>query len=223
MELLVATLVRTESGKDADALAGVRTVADTIRNVPGLVTAQLYRSGSPEHYYFFFTTWEDDETWRSVRERYNPRNLLTGTAASLLTSPPEQWFMRYLWGCHRPAATTALAAAHLYTVPADQAEFVQRGWLQGLHRQLSPLALSFAFIARGIREADLIETRPSLASSGGAEEEGQRISQGNVFLHLFNWTGEMEHENFYASSCYQALNALGRRAGTSHVYPLEPL
>ena len=42
MELLVATLAHTTRGTNEEALARVRLVVDTLKNVPGMINARLY-------------------------------------------------------------------------------------------------------------------------------------------------------------------------------------
>ena len=127
MELLVVTLAHITPGRDTDGLAHIRLISDTVRNAPGLVISRFYRSRGHDSYYFMLTTWEDEESWRRAQERYNPKQLLLGSTAELLIDPPEQWLMHYLWGYSRPAAVPILAAAHLATIRADQADRTQRG------------------------------------------------------------------------------------------------
>src|SRR2546429_9821070 len=110
MELLVVTFAHTAQSKDADGLARIRLISDTIRNAPGLVNARFYHSSeSAGHggqnqrhldgaYYMMLTTWEDAEVWQQAQERYNPWQLLQESAQELLSAPPEQWLMSYLWG-----------------------------------------------------------------------------------------------------------------------------
>src|SRR5437667_8771792 len=86
------------------------------------------------------------------QDRYNPKTLLRGATADLLMAYPEQWLMRYLWGYSRPSAQPAIAAAHIVTVRPDQAERVERSWIEGLRKQVTQPALAFAFLARGRNE-----------------------------------------------------------------------
>lgn len=44
MELLVVTLAHTMVDKEADGLARIHLISDTVRNAPGLVTSRFYRS-----------------------------------------------------------------------------------------------------------------------------------------------------------------------------------
>src|SRR5579859_3014595 len=152
MELLVATLAHTALGNDVDGLARLRLISDTVRNAPGLVNARFYRSREPESYYFMLTTWEDEDFWYKAQDRYSPKNLLIGSTDELLTVPPEQWLMRYLWGYSRPSAQPVIAAAHVATVRPDQAIRVEQGWIEGLRRQAAQPTLAFAFLARDDNE-----------------------------------------------------------------------
>ncbi len=45
--------------------------------------------------------------------------------------------MRYLWGYSRPFAQPTIAAAYIVTVRPDQAERVERSWIEGLRRQVT--------------------------------------------------------------------------------------
>src|SRR5215469_6464009 len=116
MELLVATLAHTMRKNDDDDITRLRLISETVQNAPGLVNVRIYRSRETESYYFILTTWEDEELWYKANERYNPKNLLRGSAAELLTASPEQWLMHYLWGYSRPSAQSAIAAAHIVSV-----------------------------------------------------------------------------------------------------------
>ncbi|HYT33431.1 MAG TPA: hypothetical protein VEL69_00225, partial [Ktedonobacteraceae bacterium] len=127
MELLVVTLAHIGAGRDAEGLARIRIISDTMRNALGLVSASFYRSRGRESYYLMLTTWEDKECWQKAKEQYNPKQLLMESPTELLSDPPEQWLMRYLWGYSRPAAESILAAAHLGTIRPDQTERTQRG------------------------------------------------------------------------------------------------
>src|SRR6266550_8221623 len=113
MELLVATLAHMALGTDDDSTTRLRFISETIQNAPGLMNARFYRSREPESYYFLLTTWEDEELWQKAQARYSPRNLLLGSDRELLTAPPEQWLMYYLWGYSRPSAQPNIAAAHV--------------------------------------------------------------------------------------------------------------
>src|SRR5256885_13660959 len=84
MELIVVTLANIRPGRDADVLARIRLISDTIRNAQGLVTSRFYRGRDSRPFYLMLTTWEDDEAWRRAQERYNPRHLLLGSATEML-------------------------------------------------------------------------------------------------------------------------------------------
>src|SRR5258708_12683559 len=135
MELLVARLAHTAAGRDADGLARLLFISDTVHNAPGLVNARFYRSRDHESYYFILTTWEDEECWQKARDRYNPKNLLTGSAGELLTAPPEQWLMHYLWGYSRPSVQPPIPAVHLPTIRPDQVKPINPGSIKGLPPQ----------------------------------------------------------------------------------------
>src|ERR1700730_15065533 len=202
MELLVVTLAHITPGRDADGLALIRLISDSVRNAPGLVISRFYRSRGHDPYYFMLTTWEDEESWRRAQERYNPKQLLLGSATELLIDPPEQWLMHYLWGYSRPAAVPILAAAHLATIRADQADRTQRGWIESLRRQAVQPTLSFAFLARGVNE-DATASLPSLSLQSTAVANS---SNGSIFLNILSWASEADRQEFYADLNYQAIS-----------------
>ncbi len=227
MELLVVTLAHTYPGRDADGLARMRIISDTVRNVPGLVTARFYRSRGNKSYYFILTTWEDEDMWQKARERFSPRQLLLGSATELLTGQPEQWLMQYLWGYSRPAAAPILAAAHLATIQAGQADLVQRGWIESLRRLAIQPTIAFAFLARGINE-DLTQLAhptqpPALPSSGSTGNAETVYQQGAVFLNLLSWASETDREDFYSDPNYQAISRFIGGMGVIQILPLDPL
>lgn len=221
MELLVATLARTTPGKDADSLARMRGISDTIRNVHGLVTARFYRSRGNESFYFLLTTWEDEDIWHKVQKRFSPRQLLLESAAEVLAGPPEQWLMQYLWGYSRPAAATALAAAHLATIRPDQADQTQRGWIESLRRQATQPNLAFAFLARGLNEDALPNPSPETLETAGGEDSS--YLRGPVFLNLLSWANETDREDFYADANFQAINRFLGGVGILQILPLDLL
>ncbi|MEO8971005.1 MAG: antibiotic biosynthesis monooxygenase [Ktedonobacteraceae bacterium] len=229
MELLVVTLAHTNPGRDADGLARMRIISDTVRNVQGLVTARFYRSRGNESYYFILTTWEDEESWQKAQERFSPRQLLLGSATELLAGQPEQWLMQYLWGYSRPAAEPILAAAHLATIQAEQADLVQRGWIESLRRQAMQPNIAFAFLARGMNEdTDLARpSHPLLSSdvpSSGNAASGETVYQhGSVFLNLLSWASETDREDFYSDSNYSAISRFIGGMGVIQILPLDPL
>ena len=223
MALLVVTLAHTAVDKEAEGLARIHWIADTVRNAPGLVTSRFYRSRGQESYYFLLTTWEDEESWQNAQERHNPKQLLLGSAMEILIAPPEQWLMRYLWGYSRPAAEPILAAAHLATIRADQAERTQRGWIESLRRQAVQPALAFAFLARGMHEPtalplELTATRPVNMPRGDTPYQ-----QGSVFLNLLSWASEADREEFYANQNYVAISRFLSSVGIIQILTLDPL
>ncbi len=219
MELLVVTLAHTMPGRDADGLARIRLISETVRNATGLVTARFYRSRGSESYYFMLTTWEDEETWRKAQERYDPKLLLLGSATELLLDPPEQWLMHYLWGYSRPAAEPILAAAHLATMRPDQAERTQRGWIESLRRLAVQPILSFAFLARDVNENTITSLPSPPTNSSGAGDSSHR----SIFLNVLSWASEADREEFYANLNYQAVSRLLGSVGIVQIITLDPL
>jgi heme-degrading monooxygenase HmoA len=220
MELLVVTLAHTVPGRDADGLARIRLISDTVRNAPGLIIARFYRSRGNDSYYFILTTWEDEESWRRAQERYNPKQLLLGSGTELLISPPEQWLMRYLWGYSRPAAVPILAAAHLATIRPEQGERTQRAWIESLRRQAIQPTLAFAFLARGVNEDTLIP-EPS-AVTGGINEGDSAYQRGSIFLNLLSWASEADREDFYTEPNYRAISICLNSVGIIQMLALDP-
>ena len=217
MELLIVTLAHTLSGRDADVLARVRLIADTVRNAPGLISsASRFYRGRKDSYYLALTTWEDEESWFRAQEQYNPRQLLLEGSAHLLTAPPEQWSMHYLWGYTRPTAKPILAAAHIATIRSGQVDATQQGWIQELRHQASQPVLAFAFLARGSHEA----AQPAKASPASSTPSSPH---GSVFLNLLSWASEAEREEFYADGNYQAINKMVNSVGKMRVFSLEPM
>ncbi len=212
MELLVVTLAYTTPVKDVDTLTRIQLIHDTIRNTQGLVTSRFYRGRGASPCYAMLTTWESEEAWKQAQERYNPKQLLSGSAAELLVSPAEQLLFTYLWGYIRPAASPELAAIHLATVRPEQADVAQRGWIEGLKRQTTQSTLAFAFLARGASEQDfsIIEERGS-------------SPQRSTFLNLLSWSSDGDREDFYADVNYKAVNSFISSIGTIQVLALEPL
>lgn len=229
MELLVVTLAHTHPGRDADGLARMRIISDTVRNVPGLVTARFYRSRGNESYYFILTTWEDEDSWQKARERFSPRQLLLGSATELLTGQPEQWLMQYLWGYSRPAAAPILAAAHLTTIQAGQADLIQRGWIESLRRQAIQPTIAFAFLARGMNEdTGLAQPSQSLQppaspSSGSVNNDETDYQHGSVFLNLLSWASETDRGDFYTDPNYLAISHFIGSRGVMQILPIDPL
>jgi quinol monooxygenase YgiN len=220
MELLVATLAHTAAGKDVDGLARLRFISDTVRNAPGLVNARFYRSREPESYYFMLTTWEDEEIWQKAQDRYNLKNLLIGSAGGLLTTPPEQWLMHYLWGYSRPSAQPTIAAVHLASVRPDQANRVERGWIEGLRRQAAQPTLALAFLARGRNEDSALPQQALTSDNKVAASVADKYS--SHFLNLLSWPGESQREEYYADQNYRAISDFLGRLGVVRVLALDP-
>ena len=220
MELLVATLARIAAGKDIDGLARLRFISDTVRNAPGLVNARFYRSREPESYYFMLTTWEDEGIWQKAQDRYNLKNLLIGSAGGLLTTPPEQWLMHYLWGYSRPSAQPTIAAAHLATIRPDQANRVERGWIEGLRRQAVQPTLAFAFLARGRNEDSALPQQALTPDNKVAASVADEYS--SHFLNLLSWPGESQRKEFYADQNYRVISGFLSSLGVVRVFALDP-
>ncbi len=199
MELLVATLAHTVLGNDVDGLARLRLISDTVRNAPGLVNARFYRSREPESYYFMLTTWEDEEFWYKA-----------------------QWLMHYLWGYSRPSAQSPIAAAHIVTVRPDQADRVERGWVEELRRQTTQLTLAFAFLARGRNEDALFPHDASILNNNKATE-GAADKYSSNFLNLLSWPGEVQRRNFYADQNYKAISGFLSSLGVVRILELDPV
>jgi hypothetical protein len=193
-----------------------------VRNAPGLITSQAYRSQGTNAYYLLLTTWDTEESWQRVQERYNPKHLLLNSATELLTALPEQWLMHYLWGYSRPAAPPVLAAAHLAHIRPDQAETTQRNWIEGLRRQAIYPTLAFAFLARGKQEDSARSGNPHLGPLT-QQDAGASTHPGSTFLNLFCWSNEAERDEFYTDPHYQALYRFVGSMGVVQVLPLEAM
>jgi heme-degrading monooxygenase HmoA len=222
MELLVATLVHMAIGKDDEGTTRLRLISETIQNAPGLVNARFYHSREPESYYFILTTWEDEDFWHKAQDRYNPKNLLRGSTAELLTTYPEQWLMHYLWGYSRPSAQPAIAAAHIVTVRPDQAERVERSWIEGLRRQVTQPALAFAFLARG-RNEDRAFIHNQFSVNNIKFTEASTSNYSSNFLNVLSWPGETQRKDFYADQNYKAISGFLSSVGVVRVLALDPM
>ena len=222
MELLVATLAHMALGKDDDGPTRLRIISETIHNAPGLVNARLYRSREPEAYYFILTTWEDEDFWYKAQDRYNPKNLLRGSTGELLQAPPEQWLMRYLWGYSRPSAQPAIAAAHIVAIRSDQAELIERSWIEGLRRQVMQPVVAFAFLAQGRSEDSAFMHDHSISNNNKLTEDLVNNYSSN-FLNLISWPGETQRKDFYADPNYKAISSFLRSVGVVRELALEPL
>ncbi|HZO72026.1 MAG TPA: hypothetical protein VFB60_07470 [Ktedonobacteraceae bacterium] len=212
MELLVVTLAHTSGSKDVDVLARIRLIADAVRNAPGMVESRFYRGRGKAPYYLALTTWDDEESWHRALERHNPGQLLLEHCAGLLTAPPEQWLMHYLWGYSRSTAPTTMAAAHLATLSPAQADATQQEWLRRLRQQSLQSILSFSFLACGAHD-------PSKTPS--SESQDASSASTGILLNLLSWTSDSEREEFYAHPGYQAIYKMVNSAGKMHVLPLE--
>lgn len=221
MELLIVTLVSTNSQRAVDVMARMHLIAETIRNAPGLLTSSIYRSRGNAAYFLILTTWDSEESWRLAYQRHDPKNLLLHSATELLTAAPEQWLMAYLWGYSRPAAVQVCAAAHLAHIRPEQAELAQQGWIEALRRQARYPLLSFAFLARGNHE----HTTPPVdtPTTPLTEASEQAIRSGSVFLNLLCWATDDEREEFYTDTTYQSINRFVNTLGKVQVFTLEPL
>ena len=222
MELLVATLAHMALGKDDDGPTRLRFISETIQNAPGLVNARFYRSRGPESYYFILTTWEDEDFWYKAQDRYSPQNLLRGSTSELLMASPEQWLMRYLWGYSRPSAQPAIAAAHIVTVRPDQAERVERSWIEGLRSQVTQPVLAFAFLARGRNEDHAFIHDHSILHNNKVSEDLANNYSSN-FLNVLSWPGETQRKDFYADQNYKAINGFLSSVGVVRILALDPL
>ena len=222
MELLVATLAHAASNNDDEGTTRLRLISDTIQNAPGLVNVRMYRSREPESHYFIITTWEDEELWFKARDRYDPKNLLRASAAELLTAPPEQWLMHYLWGYSQPSAQPVIAAAHIVNVRPDQAERVERSWIEGLRRLVAQPGLAFGFLARGRNEDNSFPHAPQFLQNP-AFSEAQSGDYTSNFLNVLSWPGETQRKDFYADQHYKAISGFLSSVGVMRILALEPL
>ena len=222
MELLVATLAHMASGSEDDGTTRLRLIAETIQNAPGLVNARFYRSREPELFYFMLTTWEDEEIWSKAQERYNPSTLLTGSTIELLTTQPEQWLMRYVWGYSRPSVQPAIAAAHIVTVRRDQVERVEQNWMEGLHRQVKQPALAFAFLAKGSNEHTTFIHDQSTVNNIRFSDTSDNTYSSN-FLNVLSWPNETQRKDFYADQHYKAVSGFLSSVGVVRVLALDPI
>lgn len=218
MELLVVTLAYTNPGREADILARMRLISDTVRNAPGMIGSQFYRGRGNGAYYIMLTTWDSEEAWQRAKERYSPRYLLLSSAIELLTASPEQWLMKYLWGYSRPTAPALLATLQVVEVPGTQTEVTQKAWIEGLRRQAAEPALAFAFLACGRHEvvASSTDTAHAEALSGNTQ-------QNTIFLNILSWATEQDREFFYANSDYRALQRFINSIGTVQNTQLEAM
>lgn len=217
MELLVVTLAQVNPTREADALARMRIISDTVRNAPGLLSARFYRSREPDISYCMLTTWDNLEWWQKAQERHSPYRLLLDSSTGIFHTPPDQWLMQYLWGYSRPVAQPVVAAAQLALVRPEMVERVQQGWLESLRNQAIEPILSFALLARSIEE------EPASQHTPPAGIPRQPIRQGTMFFNLLSWPGEKYREDFYANENYQSMRGLLNRTGMVHILTLDPI
>ncbi|GCE06437.1 hypothetical protein KDAU_37660 [Dictyobacter aurantiacus] len=220
MELLVVTLAHVLPGKDTEARAHIRSIADTLRSAPGLISSRLYRSRSNDIVYLLLTTWDDEQSWLKAQERYSPKKLLL-TATNLLASQPEQWLLSYLWGYSRPTAPAQLASIHIMTFDPQRIEQVQKQWLAALYQPELQMHLTFAFFARGINDTPTAHRLATVARTAGYREVFAR--QSSLLFGFFSWANEMERENFYAHDIYQRVKRIVEQEAPINVLSLEML
>lgn len=225
MELLVVTLAQVSQAREADALARMHIIAETVRNAPGLLDARFYQSREPGHACCMLTTWENAEWWHKAQERYAPHTLVLDSPAGIFHTPPDQWLMQYLWGYSRPLARPAVATAHLALIRPEMAGHVQHTWLESLSRQAQEPLLSFALLARSVaEELTQAQSAESVFPTGTAQTPARPpFTQGTIFFALLSWSGESYREDFYSDQAYQHIQALLKRTGIVHVLTLDPL
>ena len=219
-ELLVVTLVYTLPDRDADALAHIRHIGETMRNATGLVTSYFYRSREQQPSYFLLTTWEDEENWQQARENYNPAVLLLARP-DLLAALPEQWYMYYCWGYSRPARLQTVATTHIATIQSDAFEATHKAWLQELRKQAKQFTFTFGFLAYGVADAQLeYATVNAVTETVNAD----LIKKGNVLLTFISWPSDTDRVAFYRSNAYRAMSAMvEQKSNMSHLLTLDPL
>ncbi len=215
------TLAYTNPSREADILARMRLISDTLRNAPGMMGSQFYRGQGNGAYYILLTTWDSAEGWRRAKERYSPRFLLLNSALELLTAAPEQWLMQYLWGYSRPTAPLALAAVQIVEVPGTQTVVTQKVWIEGLRRQATEPTLSNAFLACGGPEEML--PPPLVPTAQPSEAAFTNVQQNTIFLNILNWANEHDRDFFYANNDYRALQRFISSVGAVQNMYLEPI
>ena len=213
MELLVVTLAQVSAQREADALARMRVISDTVRNAPGLLNARFYRSREPGTSYCMLTTWESVEWWQKAQQRHAPTTLLLSSPPDIFHTPPDQWLMQYLWGYSRPQAQPTIATASLALVRPEMVEHVQQEWLESLRQQAVEPVLSFALLARSLTEDP---------SSTGSSQH-YPLKQGTMFFNLLSWPGERYREDFYANEHAQNVQGLLNRTAMVHSLTLDPM
>ena len=130
--------------------------------------------------------------------------------------------MHYLWGYSRPSAQPVIAAAHVVTVRQNQADRVERSWIEGLRRQATQPTLAFAFLARDRNEDSVLIHDPSTLNNKHATTGSANIHSSN-FLNLLSWPGETHRKDFYADENYKAISGFLSSMGVVRVLALDPL
>ncbi|WP_126628248.1 antibiotic biosynthesis monooxygenase [Dictyobacter alpinus] len=218
-ELLVVTLARIQSGKDIEARGRIRSIVETLRSAPGLISTRMYSGQSNGLFYLLFTTWDDEESWLKAQERHTPRQLLSVHMKDLLMVPPEQWLMYYLWGYSKPTQPPQFAAVQLMGVTPQRIQQVQQTWLTGLQQPELQSLLTFAFFARGINDTP---TATRITTTSPSTSYRELFSQrSSLLLCFFSWSDEIEREDFYAQRIYQNLKKSTEKEGTIMLLPLE--
>ncbi len=223
VELLVATLVYPEPGREADTQTYIRWLEDTVRSAPGIVTARFFRGQGESACYFILTTWADEESWLRAQERHNPKTLLQ-ERADLFSTPAEQWLMSYQWGYNRPSIPSTLMAAHIMTLRTDAINQAQQASMAHMRQQVEYFSLIFAFVARE-KSTEQTATqrivRPHLDALKD-RADGQ-LRSGVTLLTVVSWAGELEREAFYAASSYEAIEKRVTPPGRLRLIALDPL
>ncbi|GCE20458.1 antibiotic biosynthesis monooxygenase family protein [Dictyobacter kobayashii] len=219
-ELLVVTLAHVLPGKDTEARARIRSIAETLRSAPGLISTRLYRGRHNGIVYLLLTTWEDEQSWLKAQERHMPKQLLLA-ATDILASDPEQWLLYYLWGYSRPTASAQLSSAHIMTLAPQKIGLIQKQWLMALHQPELQTSLTFAFFARGINDTPTANRMATVVHTGSYREIFAQ--QSSLLFGFFSWANEMEREDFYAQPIYQQVKKFVEREGPSNILSLEML
>lgn len=215
-ELLVTTIAHIQAGRDADILAQMQFIKDTIQRAPGLVAFHTYRSREPRTAYLITSIWESYESWRIENERHDLQMLLL-TRPDLLTKPPEQWYMHYCWGYRRPARPQTLSTMYIAQMPPEVLPAIRQAYLHEIRQQAAQFVFSGGFLAQGRDEF----TRQR--STNAEPTETSPIQQDNTLLINISWSSENEQVTFTNGEGYQRLaNILGRQS-TIQMLTLDPL
>jgi hypothetical protein len=190
-----------------------------MRNAPGLVTSYFYHSREKQPYYLLLNTWEDEESWRQARERYNPTALLL-KRLDFLAAFPEQWYMHYRWGYSRPARTQTVATAHIATVQADTFAAIHMAWLQELRKLAAQFMFTFSFLAYGSADTHIEHTTAHAITE---TVNADFIQQGHVLLTFISWPSDAARRAFYSSTTYQSISARLAQQSETYLLILDPL